>query len=169
MSRPPFPPPRVPESRRTRWRRRYVNLFPALRFAGARVTHYAGDSSEIRAELRLGIWNRNVVGTIFGGALYTVADPFFMLLLIDRLGPDFIVWDREATIRFLKPGRETLHARFVIDDGEVAEVRRLLEHQRSVDRVYRCELVDAAGEVHAEVDKVVYVRRREPDRDGAAS
>jgi acyl-coenzyme A thioesterase PaaI-like protein len=169
VSAAPFPPPAAPESRRTRWRRRYINLVPALRFAGARVTHYAGDASEIRAELRLGIWNRNVVGTIFGGALYTVADPFYMLLLIDRLGAEHVVWDKAATIRFLKPGRGTLFARFVIEDSEVEEIHRLLEHERSVDRVYRCELVDASGEVHAEVDKVVYIRRRDPERDAPAS
>lgn len=167
MAHSPFPPPRSPESFRSRWRRRYVNLFPALRFSGARVTHYAGDSSEIRAELRLGLCNRNVVGTIFGGALYTLADPFYMLLLIDRLGAEHVVWDKAATIRFLKPGRSTLYARFVITDEEVAEILGLLESEASVDRVYRCDLVDESGTPHAEVDKVVYIRRRDPDRDGA--
>jgi len=162
MSSAPYPPPASPESRRSRWRRRYVNLFPALWGSGARITHYAGNDSEIRVELGLSWRNRNVVGTIFGGSLYTAVDPFYMLLLIDRLGPSFIVWDKSASIRFRRPGRGTLYVRFVVTDEEVAEILRLLESKRSIDRTYLCELVDALGEVHASIEKVIYIRRKEP-------
>lgn len=141
----------------TRWR---FNLFPAFRGTGARVTYIADDWKEVRVRLPLTWRTRNYVGTIFGGSLYGAGDPFYMIMLIQVLGPGYVVWDKAATIRFRRPGRTTLHARFVLTDDEIAEIRRLLETADRTDRVYVVELSDAAGVVHATVEKVVQVRRR---------
>jgi hypothetical protein len=148
------------ESFRTRWFRWGTNVWPCYRGTGGRVSFVAADWSEIRVKLPLSWRTRNYVGTIFGGSLYAAVDPFFMLMLIKRLGPDFIVWDKAASIRFRKPGKTTLTAVMRIDDAELAEVRRLMETEAKLDRAYRVDLVDAGGTVHAEVDKVVQLRRK---------
>jgi acyl-coenzyme A thioesterase PaaI-like protein len=135
------------------------NLFPAYRGTGARVTYIASDFREVRVELPLSWRTRNYVGTIFGGSLYGAVDPMYMIMLIHVLGPGYTVWDKAATIRFLRPGRSTLSARFLLDDAEIDEIRRRLESAPSVDRVYTVELKDAAGLTHAEVTKTVYVRK----------
>jgi len=137
------------------------NLFPAFRGTGARITYIAGDYREMRVELPLNWRTRNYVGTIFGGSLYGAVDPHYMIMLIKILGRDYIVWDKAATIRFKKPGRGTLYARFVIPEEEVETIRRQLQTEHSIDRVYRVDLTDADGVVHAEVDKTVYIRRKE--------
>src|ERR1700727_1576187 len=101
---------------RMAWRfspRLAFNLFPAFRGTGGRVTFVSNDFREIRVRLPLNWRTRNYVGTIFGGSLYGAADPFFMIMLIEILGPDYLVWDKAGAIRFRKPGRSTLHARFV--------------------------------------------------------
>jgi hypothetical protein len=87
-----------------------------------------------------------------------------MLMLIHVLGPEYVVWDKSAAIRFRKPGRSTLFAQFLLDDAELEAIRAATAGGGSTDRVYRVELVDAAGIVHAEVDKTVYVRRRDATR-----
>src|SRR6059036_4225621 len=110
----------MPESLRTKLARWRFNLFPAYRGTGARITYIADDYREVRLELRLSWRTRNYVGTIFGGSMYSAVDPIYMLMLIHRLGPEFIVWDKAAKIEFQKPGRETLHARFAIGDQELA-------------------------------------------------
>ncbi len=140
------------------------NFFPAFRGTGARVTYMSDDWREVHVRLPLSWRTRNYVGTIFGGSLYGAVDPHYMIMLIKILGPDYVVWDRAATIRFKKPGRGTLYARFVISEEEIAEIRRLLETVPSIDRVYRVELTDAEGVVHAEVDKTVYIRRNAPSK-----
>jgi acyl-coenzyme A thioesterase PaaI-like protein len=89
-------------SRKMRWG---FNLIPAFRGTGGRVTYIAGDFREARVRLPLSWRTRNYVGTIFGGSLYGVVDPLYMILLIKILGPRYVVWDKAATIRFLKPGR----------------------------------------------------------------
>lgn len=90
------------------------NFFPAFRGTGAWITYIAWDYLEVRVRLPLSWRTRNYVGTIFGGSMYAAVDPFFMIMLIKRLGPRYVVWDKAASIRFRKPGRSTLYARFVI-------------------------------------------------------
>jgi acyl-coenzyme A thioesterase PaaI-like protein len=149
----------MPESWKSRNMRWVFNLFPAFRGTGARVTYIAGDFREARVELPLSWRTRNYVGTIFGGSLYGAVDPMYMILLIKVLGPGYTVWDKAATIRFLKPGRSRLYARFLLEEEEIETIRRLTETEPSVDRVYRVELSDAAGVVYASVDKTIYIRR----------
>jgi acyl-coenzyme A thioesterase PaaI-like protein len=149
----------MPESFRSRMTRMFFNFFPAYRGTGARMTYISADWREVRIRLPLSWRTRNYVGTIYGGSLYGAVDPFYMIMLIKNLGPGYVVWDRSATIRFRKPGKSTLTASFRIDEAELDAIRRALETAPSVDRVYGVELIDAAGVVHAEVEKVVYVRK----------
>lgn len=144
-------------SRVTRWG---FNLFPAWRGTGARITYVRSDWREVRVRLPLNWRTRNYVGTIFGGSLYGAADPFYMIMLIKSLGPAYTVWDKSATIRFRKPGRSTLYARFLLEDAELDEIRRRLESEDSIHRVYVVELADADGTVHATVEKTIFVRKK---------
>ena len=104
------------ESFRTRAFRWAFNFWPCYRGTGARVTYIASDWREARIRLPLSLWTRNYVGTIFGGSLYASVDPFFMIMLINILGPDYVVWDKAASIRFKRPGRSTLVATFRLDE-----------------------------------------------------
>lgn len=149
----------MPESFRSRLLRWKFNLFPAYRGTGARVTYIADDFGEIRVRLPLSWRSRNYVGTIFGGSLYGAVDPMYMIMLIQLLGPDFVVWDKAAEIRFLKPGRATLYATFKIDEAELQAIREQ-STGAPVDRVYNVELVDSAGVSHVAVTKTIYIRRK---------
>jgi hypothetical protein len=151
----------VPESFASRLLRWKFNLFPAYRGAGARVTYIASDFQEVRVQLKLSLRTRNAVGTIYGGSMYSAVDPIYMIMLMQLLGPEYIVWDKSASIRFRKPGRSTLRATFRIDDAELAAIRTATATGESIDRTYNVELVDAAGVVHASVEKVIYVRRKQ--------
>jgi hypothetical protein len=137
-------------------------LFGCYRGTGGRLRYIAEDWSEVRLELPLSWRTRNYVGTIFGGSIYSAVDPIYMLMLIRRLGPEFIVWDKAASVEFKKPGRETLHARFVIGDDDLAAIRAALDTQRSIDRKYVVELIDGSETVRARVEKLIYIKRREP-------
>ena len=145
------------ESRLLRWR---FNLFPAYRGSGARVTYIAADFREIRVRLPLTWRSRNAVGTIFGGSIYAAVDPLYMIMLMYLLGRDFIVWDKSASIRFHKPGRSTLFATFRLDDSELESIRSATSSGTPVDRTYNVDLVDADGVVHASVEKIIYIRRK---------
>ncbi len=150
----------MPESLRSRLYRWGFNLFPAYCSTGARITYIARDFREVRIKLPLSWQTRNYVGTIFGGSMYAAVDPVYMLMLIMNLGTQYVVWDKSACIQFKKPGRATLFARFVLEEGELDAIRGALTHSHSVDRTYLVELRDREGMVHASVEKVVYIRLR---------
>jgi len=135
------------------------NLFPAYRRTGARVTYVSADFGEVRLKLPLNLRTRNVYGTTFGGSMYGAVDPIYSIMLLRLLGPGFVAWDKAATIRFRRPGRGTLYARFVVDAAELEAIRAALAHEDSVDRVYTVELVDADGVPHATFEKTIHVRR----------
>jgi hypothetical protein len=151
------------ESFRTRLLRWGFNLFPAYRGTGARITYIASDMREVRIKLPLSWRTRNYVGTIFGGSLYGSVDPIYMIMLIHLLGPDYIVWDKAATIRFRKPGRSTLYATFRVSDEELDTIRGATR-DGPIDRIYGVDLVDSEGVVHASLEKTIYIRRHPESR-----
>jgi len=151
----------MPESLRTRLLRTYYTwLFPAYRGTGGKITYLADDFREVRVEVPLSRRTRNYVGTIFGGSMYGTVDPICMVVLIKTLGPGYVVWDKAATIRFRKPGRTTLHARFSVDDAELEAIRGALADSIATERTYTIQLVDAQGVLHAEVEKLIHIRKK---------
>jgi len=154
-------PAPAPRRRNRRWLIRLMNFFPPYLGAGIRVRSNAELSAfDVRMKLRW--WNRNYVGTHFGGSLYALCDPFFMLILFEALGPGYVVWDKAATIRFRRPGRGTVHARFEIGPERVAEIRAAADRDGKVEPTFVAEVRDDEGQVIAEVEKLLYVRRKTP-------
>ncbi len=151
----------MPESLSSRMQRWYFNFFPAFRGTGGRITYVASDYREIRVRIPLSRRTRNYVGTIYGGSMYGAVDPVYMIMLIKNLGSGYLVWDKAATIRFRKPGRTTLYARFLLDERELEDIRAALSAEPATERVYDIELTDDIGVVHASVRKTIHIRRRE--------
>ena len=149
--------PEIFKSRRFRW---MFNFFPAYRGTGGRVTYIADDFHEVRVKLPLNWRTRNYVGTIYGGSIYASVDPIYMLMLIHILGDDYVVWDKAAKIRFKKPGKETLYVDFQLSPEEIGEIKELVETERSVDRIYKLELKDKNGVVHAFIEKTLYIAKK---------
>ncbi|WP_082538744.1 DUF4442 domain-containing protein [Lysobacter sp. Root494] len=140
--------------------RRILNLWPPFLCNGIRVTDIASDWRSARVELRSRPWNRNYVGVHFGGSLFAMTDPFWMLLTLHALGSDYIVWDQAGTIEFLTPGRGTVHAGFRLDDTILDELREATAGGAKHLRWFETDVVDASGEVVARVRKQLYVRRK---------
>jgi acyl-coenzyme A thioesterase PaaI-like protein len=145
--------------------RRMLNLWPPFLFAGVHVRAIGEDWRSAEVELRMRRWNRNYVGTHFGGSLFAMTDPFWMLLTLHALGRDYMVWDQAGEIRFLKPGRGTVRAVFRLEDAVLDEIRAAAADGSKQLRWFETDIVDDAGETVARVRKQVYVRlkRREPD------
>ncbi len=142
--------------------RRVFNLWPPFLMAGIHVTRLSPEWRHARVELRMRPWNRNYVGTHFGGSLFAMTDPFWMILAKERLGRDYIVWDQAAEIAFLKPGRGTVVAEFRLDDAVVDDLRARAAGGDKVLQWFATDVLDAAGDVVARVRKQLYVRRKRP-------
>jgi len=140
-----------------------MRFYPPFLGAGIRVRRISADFQTIDVEMPLRFWNRNYVGTHFGGSLYSMCDPFFMVMLMENLGPDYIVWDKAATIRFKKPGKGVMKATFNLPAERIAEIRNQADAQGKVEPQFQVVVTDAEGNVVAEVDKLLYVKKKVKD------
>ncbi|MBD7995068.1 DUF4442 domain-containing protein [Arthrobacter sp. Sa2CUA1] len=147
-----------------------MNLWPPFAFSGIRITELPADFMSATVRLRLHWWNRNVAGVHFGGSLFAMTDPFWMMLVLRHLGAEHIVWDRAAEVDFIKPGKGDVYARFQITGEDIDRLRKAAAGGAKVLEWFTVEVVDADGDVVARVRKQVYLRRkRETPAPGAAA
>ncbi|SDT60998.1 DUF4442 domain-containing protein [Pseudomonas granadensis] len=148
---------RFGKARLMRWA---MTFYPPYLGAGVRVRHISDDFCDVRVSMGLGWYNRNYVGTQFGGSLYSMVDPFFMLMLMENLGPRYIVWDKAADIDFIAPGKGPVFARFTIDETLLAEIRRQTADGEKYLPQLQVDIHDGAGHLVARVGKTLYVRHK---------
>jgi acyl-coenzyme A thioesterase PaaI-like protein len=146
-------------NRRQRLMERLVNFYPP--FVGAGIRSHPVDERTVEVEMKLTAFNRNLVGVHFGGSLYAMCDPWFMLILMRLLGADYIVWDKAASIQFRKPGRGTVKARFHISQEQVEQIRSDVERDGKIERTFSVDVTDEQAQVIAHVEKLLYVRRKD--------
>jgi len=138
---------------------RCVNLWPPFAATGIHV-NWGPDMKSAEVTMKLRPWNRNFVGTHYGGSLYSMCDPFYMLLLIKNLGPEYIVWDKAAGIRFRKPGKGTVRAEFRLTDAQLDAIREQLKTLPKYEPIYTVEVKDGSGDLVAEVQKTLHIRKK---------
>ncbi len=138
-----------------------MSLWPPFLGAGIKVKHIAADFREVVVSMRLRWYNRNYVGTHFGGSLAAMTDPFYMLMLIHILGSEYTVWDKTSTIDFIAPGRGTVTARFRLNDGQIAEIKNETASGNAYFPELSVDIVNGSDEVVARVRKKLYVRKKQ--------
>jgi acyl-coenzyme A thioesterase PaaI-like protein len=145
--------------------RRVLRLWPPFVFSGIRIEQLSDDWRYAKVRLKLRWYNRNYVRTQFGGSLFAMADPFWMILVMECLGRDYMVWDQAGEIHFIAPGREDVYAEFRVDDALLDELRAATANGEKVLRWFDTDIRTAGGELVARVRKQLYVRRKR-DRAG---
>ncbi len=146
-----------------------MNVWPP--FVGMRihVEQVAADWKHVRVRMKLGLLNRNFVGTHFGGALFAMVDPFCMIPMMQLLGRDYLVWDKAGRIEFVAPGRGTVYADIRLTDEQIAEAKAKTVHGEKYEPTMHIEIVNGKGELIARVEKKLFIRkRREAQEHGAA-
>lgn len=148
--------------------RRAMNLWPPFLGAGIWVQHISGDWRTVVVTLTRRWYNRNVMGTHFGGSLYAMTDPFYMLMLIQNLGKHYVVWDQSARVEFVRPVKQRVEAAFHLDQARIDRiVRRAADGEKHFED-FIIEVMDGSRTVVAKVTKTVYVRKKgAPDQSSA--
>lgn len=150
----------IPRALHKKWLQFGFNLFPCFRRTGARIVYISDDFRQVRVRLPLNWKTKGYFGTTFGGSIYASIDPIYMVMLNRLLGSEFLVWDKSAAITFRKPGRGALTADFNVSESDTIDIIETLEHSEKMDKVYTVQLVDPDGEVCAQVEKTMNIRRR---------
>jgi acyl-coenzyme A thioesterase PaaI-like protein len=141
-----------------RLKMRFINFYPPL--LGAGIRSRLVDPYTYRVEMKLTAFNNGLFDCHFGGSLYAMCDPWFALILIAHLGTDFIVWDKAASIQFIRPGRSNVSAIFNIPPARVAEIRKAADANQKTEPTFVVDILDNQAQVVAHVEKLVYVRKK---------
>lgn len=137
-----------------------MSFWPPFLGAGIKVKFVSDDFTEVIVESKLHFWNQNYVKTQYGGTLFSMTDPFYMLMLIEALGKDYIVWDKSASIRFKKPGKTKVTAHFQLQQATLEHIRTTLNTQEKMDIEFKVDVKDENSDVIAEVSRLVYIRKK---------
>jgi len=140
-----------------------INWWPPMLGTGISLKKISSDFTRFEVHLKRRWYNRNLVGTHYGGSLYSMCDPWYMFILMANLGKDYIVWDKAASIKFKKPGKGLVIGVFEIDKEEIEAIRKEIDQIGKKDYVFKMNLVNEKGDVISEVEKVVYVRKKDFD------
>lgn len=137
-----------------------LNLWPPFLFTGIKVVKLSEDYREAQVRLTQRPWNTNAVGVHFGGSLYSMTDPFYMLMVLSQLGSDYIVWDKSADIEYVKPGVGKVFANFVVSESLINDIIHHTQHGDKYLPELPVNIVDEEGEIVAKLNRTIYIRKK---------
>jgi acyl-coenzyme A thioesterase PaaI-like protein len=137
-----------------------INWYGPFLGAGVKLEKLSKDFRYAKVSMGLTFYNKNYMGTQFGGSLYAMTDPWYMLMLIKNLGKGYIVWDKAATVNFRKPGKGKVSAEFVLTQEKIDEIKKIVDENVKTDAKFLVEIRDESGKLIADVEKVIYVRKK---------
>ena len=137
-----------------------MNLWPPFLGAGITVEKIAKDFRSAKVHLKHGILNRNIVGVHFGGSLFAMTDPFFMMMVSQNIGKGYIVWDQAAKIEFLKPGKGAVHPSFELSQAQIDDIISSAESGNKVLKDFVVDVKDREEDVVARITKTLYIRKK---------
>jgi acyl-coenzyme A thioesterase PaaI-like protein len=137
------------------------NIFPAYRRTGARICFISEDLKEVHVKLRLKWSTRNYVGSVFGGSIYSALDPIYMVQLINILGKKYVVWDKSSTIKFIRPIKQMVIARFLISDDLIAGIKNEIELNKEMEIELSAKFIDENSKSYADVIQKLYIAEKD--------
>lgn len=140
--------------------RHLMNWWPPFLGMRIHIEHISPDWRHVRMRMKLGFTNKNYVGSHFGGGLFTMTDPYYMIMMMHQLDSSYLVWDKSAKIDFLAPGRTTVHADFHLSEEQIEEVRQRTAGGEKFEPIYAVDIIDAEGKVVARMEKTLYIRKK---------
>jgi acyl-coenzyme A thioesterase PaaI-like protein len=140
--------------------RTLMNWYPMYFGTGGKILFWSADNMELHLRIRLNAWTYNYVGTIFGGSMFSATDPFYMLILMKKLGSDFVVWDKAANIRFKKPAKNTLYAKYLVSEELLTAIRNEIDSQGETTKTLTIELKDRDEKIHAVIEREIYIANK---------
>ena len=140
--------------------RRMLNLWPPFLFSGIAVLEISKDYRHTKVRLKKKALTSNYVGTLFGGSLFAMTDPFYMVMIMKNLGSEYIVWDKRSEIEYVSPGKSTVYAEFNLNEVQLEEIKREVALAGKYLKWFDVEIKNASGVVVAIVQKQIYIRKK---------
>lgn len=140
--------------------KKLINFYPPFLGAGIRIKDYSKEGNSYLVEMKLRWYNRNVAGTHFGGSLYAMCDPFYVFAAYSHFGDDYIIWDKSASIQFVRPGVGRVTALFEIPLSRLAEMKNEVDNEKMRTFHFETEVLDSKNRVVSKVKKEIYIKKK---------
>lgn len=137
-----------------------INFYPPYFAAGIKLRKINQDLTQLHVEMKLTWFNRNLFGTHFGGSLYAMCDPFYVFIIFINLGEEYIVWDKSAAIKFLRPGKGRVRAVFEVAPEYIEQIRSEVDLAGKKTYHFTTQVLNEQDKVVAQVTKEIYVRKK---------
>jgi acyl-coenzyme A thioesterase PaaI-like protein len=152
-----------------RYGRLLLNLFPPFIFNRIRIVSVGDGFRSCSVRVRPSLLTRNLNGTIFGGTIFSAADPFYAVMfwqIFARQGMRVQSWLKSASIEYLRPAAGDLTLEFALSEEDIEDAKTTLERDGRYTRTFSIEALDPKGKVCARMTNEVYLRvetgKREP-------
>ncbi len=133
------------------------NWSPMYRRSTGKVIEVSDDLHYVKVKIPISFKNRNYVGSIFGGSLFSATDPIYMIQLLNILGEDYVVWDKAATINYKRPARENVFAEFIFSNEEIEKIKKDVVDNNEIDILKKLNLISKSGAIISELEKTIYI------------
>lgn len=140
--------------------KRLLNIYPPYIGAGVKIDFIREDWKALQVSMKLRWYNRNAVGTHFGGSLYSMVDPHLMLLMMNILGKDYLVWDKAASIHYIKPGKGRVTCKITVTDEEISHIKAVTSQGDKYLPEFTLQILDEDSAVVSEIKKTLYIKRK---------
>ncbi len=138
--------------------KRGLNLSPMFRRTTGKIEFVSKDLHHVVVRIPISYRNRNYVGSIFGGSLFSATDPIVMMQLVQILGRNYVVWDKSSSIRFKRPAFKTVYAYFDIDEKEIEAIKNVVKENGETDYLFKVNITDKERRtVFCELEKNLYI------------
>lgn len=141
------------------WMLYFFNFWPPFLGAGIKIDYISPDLTYVRVRLKKRPWTANIIGIQYGGSIFSMTDPFFMTILLMKMGKGYRILDKSTTISYLKPGLTTLFAEFKIPEEQIAEIRAEVDQKGKLEKRFVATVTDTSGNKIAEVDKLIWFKK----------
>jgi acyl-coenzyme A thioesterase PaaI-like protein len=141
--------------------RYFMNIYPAIFGTGVKILFISDDWHEVHLRLSVNFWTRNYVGTIFGGSLFSATDSFYMIMLYNILGKEFVVWDKAAHIKFKRPGKEKVYAKFHLSTEDIEHISQTAREKGEYVFELKVNWLNSEGKTITEIDRFLYVATKD--------
>ncbi|CAL2081880.1 Acyl-coenzyme A thioesterase PaaI, contains HGG motif [Tenacibaculum sp. 190524A02b] len=134
------------------------NISPMYRRSTGRLTYVSEDLYHVKVKIPISFKNKNYVGSIFGGSLFSATDPVFMIQLMQILGNDYVVWDKDASIKFKRPAKASGYVDFIFTHEEIEDIKNKVASEKEYDLVKHIQITNQDASItFAEVSKTIYI------------
>lgn len=137
------------------------NLSPMYRRSVGKLVFVSQDLYNVQVQIPLNYKNRNYVGAIFGGSMFSATDPIYMIQLMNILGDEYVVWDKAADIKYKRPARETAHAHFQFSEDEIKDIKVKVTAKKEIDFEKTLAITSKNDVVFAELSKTIYIAQKD--------